>query len=137
MSHGHDTHHGHDTKAAYESQLVEHDSWFRHDATAPHHQDAHGQTKPLVIIAFLFGTLVFVIFVGLLAMKFLESETRGLKTQVQERNSGYVKEYREASAGWNARLKGYEWIDANAGRVSMPIEQAKQRVIAEYAKKNK
>ena len=134
MSHEHDIPHGHDSKAQYEHALVEHDSWFRHDPTEGHHQEAHGQTKPMVIIAFLFGTLALVIVVGLFAMQFLKAETRGIKRTVQERNVVYVKDYRESTARWEARLKGYEWIDANAGRVSVPITQAKQKVIAQYAK---
>lgn len=134
MSHGHDTHHGHDSRTQYEHQLVEHDSWFRHGGNEPHHQEAHGQTKPAVIIAFLLGTLVFVIVVGLMAYEFLKAETRGLRTEVQERNTSFVKEYRESAAAWEARLKSYEWVDAAAGKVSIPIVQAEKMVVAEYAK---
>jgi len=39
-----------------------------------------------------------------------------------------------SAAAWEARLKSYEWVDAAAGKVSIPIVQAEKMVVAEYAK---
>lgn len=133
MSHGHDSHSGHDTKSQYEHQLVEHDSWFRHDENEPRHKAASGSTNPVVIIAFLLGTMVFVFAVGILCIEFLGSATRGIRQESQERNATYVAEVRQARADWDAKLKNYEWIDSNAGKVRIPIEKAKAMVIADYA----
>lgn len=134
MGHGHDTHLGHQTKHDYEHDLVEHDSWFRHDATEPYHQEAHGQTKPLVIVVFLGVTVVFVAVVAFMCIQFFNSFVRDQQTAKIERNEAYYANTRRIKAEWEAQLTGYGWVDAQAGQIRVPIEVAKQQIIAEYGR---
>lgn len=132
MSHGHDTDHGHHTVRDYERDLVEHDSWFRHDATEPHHQEAHGQTKPLVIVVFLAVTVVLVAVVSLLCLQYFNAFVRRELTAKVERNDAFYADARRVKAEWEAQLTTFGWTDPQAGVVRVPVEIAKRQIVAEY-----
>lgn len=133
MSHGHE-HHGHDTKAHHHQALHEHDSWFRHDhAVEGHHKAAEGETNPWGILITLFGTVVLVGVVGILCIKYFEATYRGIRRETIESNQAFVAESSEAKAKWGAQLSNYEWIDASAGQVRIPISEAEKLVIQDYA----
>lgn len=133
MSHGHD-HHEHHTAKDYERALVEHDSWFRHDASEPQHQEAHGQTKPLMIVVFLAMTIVFVAIVAFLCIQYFNAFVRSEQTAKIERNEAYYADARRSRAEWQSQLSGYGWVDAQAGQARVPIDVAMRQVIAEYGR---
>jgi len=138
MSHQHHshppTHPAHETHTAadYEHELIEHDSWFRHDASEPRHQESHGETSALGILLTLFATVVFVFGTGGVVLVWFGNEWREF-AHVQEEVHTNVAEIRSARAEWQRRLSTYEWTDPAAGRVTIPLEAAKARVIERYA----
>lgn len=119
-----------------ESQHLEaldhHDDWFRHDASEQH-QEAHGDTQALGIIAFMVGTLVVVIAVSLAAYYLFESWGRKQLLVNNERRTK-TAEYQSLRAEWTRQLGAYEWTDAAAGKVRIPLELARTRVIDLYSK---
>jgi hypothetical protein len=138
-SHGHSADHsatGRGGTSLQESQHLEaldhHDDWFRHDPSEQH-QDAHGDTQALGIIAFMVGTLVVVIVVSLAAYYLFESWGRKQLLVNNERRTK-TAEYQSLRAEWTRQLGAYEWTDAAAGKVRIPLELARTRVIDLYSK---
>lgn len=124
----HETH----TVVDFEHALVSHDSWFRHDSNEPTHQSAHGETKAWGIVAFMAGTLVFVVVVSYLAYFYYEGLTRDRLVSFQEAQTPSAEQI-SMRAEWSARLSKYEWADAQTGTVRIPLDAAKKRVIQLYA----
>ncbi len=130
-SHGHPAHETH-SAADYEHELVEHDSWFRHDTAEPQHQASHGETSAIGILLTLFATVVFVFGTGGVVLVWFGHEWREFAI-VQEEQKTNVTDLRNARAEWERVLSSYEWADPATGRVRIPLELAKSRVIDRYA----
>lgn len=119
------------TEEEFEASLVEHDVWFRHSVTEPHHQESHGDTKTLVILAFLAATVISVFGLGVIVLTYFEAEARQLKTNIQEAATPR-QEFDDAFKQWESDLSSFGWADAEAGVVRLPLDQAMTKVKAEY-----
>lgn len=142
MSHGsHDHHHAsggspHDT-AHFIHNLEDHDSWFRHSAEEPHHQAAHGETQAWGIVAFMAGTLGVVLVTALVVYFFmLDPLMRRQIEKVQEGREQVRGEYVSMRSTWETQLSSYEWNDPAAGKIRIPLDAAKKRIIESYAKES-
>lgn len=137
-SHGH--HHSggepHDT-AHFVHELESHDTWFRHDAHAPHHQQAHGETQAWGIVWFMVGTLVAVVLVCAVVFWFIYEPLMRFEVERAKEGVAINTEYTDMRAQWEKQLSTYEWADSTAGRIRIPLDVAKERVIAEYAASSK
>lgn len=131
MSHGNDHLHRTHTAEEFEHELVAHDEWFRHDASEPRHKEAHGGTNTWIINTFFFATVIFVAVTGRLVMSLFKWDVNRVKVAQQEQIP-ISTEARNLRAEWDSRLHSYQWADAQAGRVRVPIEAAEQIVINEY-----
>lgn len=138
MAHAPTNHDPHDS-IHYEHDLDEHDSWFRHAADEPHHQSAHGATRGGVIIGFMLGTLAIVLVVSAVVYYSIYEPLvrREVEQKHELRTVHLTTQFVSMHADWQARLRAYEWADPAAGRVRIPLDAARKRVIDEYARSRK
>ncbi len=132
MSHQHD-HHGHHTKADFEAELTHHDDWFRH-APGEKHQPSHGETNPWAIGGTLVLLVVLTFGVSFYVLNYFNRVVAAEKLEKREQRTDLTwnVEYRDLKADWNAELSQYRVIDPKAGTVSLPLEAAMEKVVAEY-----
>lgn len=141
MSHtDHSDNNDHDTPHAPEGwhadadhSLVADDAWHDHSGEAPP-QEVHGETSALFIAGL--GVVSFcglLVCIGLLAVYF-NQVSRAEIIQKRERTD-VAREFRERSAGWNAELTTYGWVDENNGVVRIPLDRAIELVVQEYGQK--
>lgn len=131
MSHG--AHHEPTTEQEYHETLHEHDEWFRHSAAEPHHQEAHGRTSAAIIIAFLFGTVVFVGVTGILVYQLFLAMMDPVVVQYQERSTS-LTQLQSTSAEWERQLSQLGPIEGAPGRARVPLELARKLVVQDYAR---
>lgn len=136
MAHDHTHHDPHKPTVSFDAAP---DSWHMHAAEEGQPQEEHGATtNPAgLIIAFL-GSVFFVGAVILLCILYYQIHTTHLRqerietTALAQGENGYYK-YRDDSA---AALQKYGWANpeaAAAGKVSIPIDLAIQKVIQQYS----
>ena len=114
------------------------DAWHRHGAGEASPQAEHGsKANPAVLgIAFLasIGLVAFVVIATLVYFRKHTTELRKERIETTVLSADYVK-YRDASVG---KLADYSWASEDLARegkrVSLPIEEAKRRVLERYAK---
>ncbi len=122
------------TEEELKQALEEHDDWFRHSPDEPHHQKAHGDFNPVVVMGFLavtalgvFGTAV--VTIGWFAR---EIETQIVTTD-RQREAAYTAEYTAKRAEWQRALTGEpEWLNEQENVVRLPIDMAMEKVAQEY-----
>lgn len=129
----HDPHHEPLTELEYHETLHEHDEWFRHSAAEPAHQEAHGRTSAGIIVAFLFGTLVFVGVTGILVFTLFLQMTDTVVVQNQERDTDR-SQLLSARATWDRQHSEFALIEGAPGRAHIPLDLAKKLVIEDYAR---
>lgn len=111
-----------------------HDDWFKHSPDEVH-MEAHGETNSVIILAFLFATIVTVVVTGGLIMQYFKVRVADLKEEVQYSRSDVspkVQAAREAKENWEKNLTEAHWVDRDKGVVGLPLDVAMQRVIDEY-----
>ena len=135
MAH-HTSHSPHDT-VHYEQDLHEHDSWFRHSPDEPHHQQAHGETHAWAIVAFMVGTLAAVVVICFVVYWFMFEPLMRRESELVREGRAISAEFSNSRTEWERQLRSFDWTDPAAGRIRIPLEIAKQRVIAEYAAQSK
>lgn len=126
-------------KPQYTQHVHEHvEEWHQHSAAEGMPQVEHGAkpNTPLLLVAFVASVL----FVGLTILAtymYFNSYTHSLRRERVE-TSALGSEYREYQANTKAKLaSGYVWLNddaARAGRVTLPLATAKERVMARYKK---
>jgi len=131
MAH-HSSHEPHDT-VHYVQELHAHDSWFRHAPHEPHHQQPHGETHAWAIVGFMVGTLIAVIIICFVVYWFMFEPLMRTESELVKEGGGYSAEFANSRTEWERQLKSYDWTDPAAGRIRIPIEVAKERIVAEYA----
>ncbi len=129
----HQAHHEPTTAQEYHETLHEHDDWFRHSANEPHHQEAHGSTHAAIIIAFLFGTVVFVAISGALVYQLFQSMTDAVAVENHERRTP-VDQFLSSKAEWERQLSQLTLIDGAPGRARVPLDMAQKLVIEDYTR---
>jgi len=134
MSEHHTHHHTPHTTDEFQHALVEHDEWFRHSADEPTHQESHGDFNPYVVMAFLFVTIGLVFGTAVFVVMWFARLSHDQKVIVQERNPEYNQEYVERADQWKADLYGEPtWIDEKNNLIRIPIGDAMDAVVKEYA----
>jgi hypothetical protein len=110
-----------------------HDDWFRHsaDEALPQQEHAaHVNTTAigLTLLAIVFGVLFTVV---VLSMYFVQyANTRKAEMNEGVGSSEAYLAYRDQS---EAQLSSLEWVDRAAGTVNLPLDDAMDAVVAEYA----
>lgn len=110
------------------------DAWHRHSEEEGMPQDEHGSTVNPTMLGIVFVVMVFgVAFVILLLTAYFNSYTYTFKAVKQEgvpttSRQGYVQHLNESQQ----KLGSYGWLDRQAGTVHLPIDDAFDRVIADY-----
>ncbi|MFM9956507.1 MAG: hypothetical protein ACKVZJ_00385 [Phycisphaerales bacterium] len=132
MSHSHD-HHGHHTKAEFEAELTHHDDWFRH-SPGERHQQVHGETNPWAIGGTLVLTVLLTFGIAFYVLNYFNRTVAAQKMEKREArtDTSWNADYRKLKSDWNAELSQYRVIDPKAGTVSVPLEAAMDKVVAEY-----
>jgi len=111
------------------------DSWHLHTAEEGPAQEEHGKTNAVVLaVAFLasFGFVGLVILVSYLYFQVIAVQKREERIETTVLGND-ARAYKAAEL---QRLQGYSFAaeaQARAGQVSVPLDQAKQQVIAKYA----
>ncbi len=111
------------------------DSWHLHTVQEGHPQEEHGKTNAAILgAAFIasFGFVAVVILVSYLYFNVIAVQKR--EERIETTILG--KEAREYKAATLAGLQSYTFAaeqQARAGVVSIPLDQAKQQVLAKYA----
>ncbi|MCC6659606.1 MAG: hypothetical protein IT437_01845 [Phycisphaerales bacterium] len=111
------------------------DAWHRHTPDEGPSQPEHaGKINVPILMGVFVSTVVFVSAAIAFTIVYF---TRHLTDLRQERIEttvlgGPARDYRDAAF---SHLNQYEWADAKEGRVSLPIEEAKKRVIRGYSTK--
>jgi hypothetical protein len=126
-------------KPQYTPPVHEHiEEWHHHTAAEGLPQAEHG-AKPnmlLLLVAFV-GSVGFVGLTILATYMYFNSYTQGLRNERAE-TTAMGQDYRDYRAKSKKDLEGgYVWLNdeaARAGRVTLPITTAKERVIARYQK---
>ncbi len=119
--------------------LHEHDDWFRHGPDEPHHQKAHGDFNPYVVMTFLAVTAVGVFGTAALVITWMSREIHAeVIATDRQREASYVAEYASKRAQWDQALTGEPtWINEQENVVRIPIELAMERVAEDYGSKGR
>ncbi|HRJ48891.1 MAG: hypothetical protein KF787_05540 [Phycisphaeraceae bacterium] len=116
------------------------DSWHHHDLSAegmPQREHASVANPLALFITFVALSVVTLALVGIVQMYYYQqvSGVGGLVARQDKeatlRMSADAQLYSQES---ERRLGAYEWVDAQAGTVSIPIEAAFDRVIETYSR---
>jgi hypothetical protein len=123
------------TTEELEQALHEHDDWFRHTPDEPHHQEAHGDFNPYLIMAFLAVTALGVFGTAAVTVGWFAREINDKVVSTdRERESAYTAEYTATRAQWDRDLTGSpEWINEQENTIRIPIELAMEKVVEQYA----
>jgi hypothetical protein len=112
------------------------DAWHRHTAEEGPPQEEHGGRANAAIIAIsLLATAVFLVLTVAVIVLYYTTYTTRLRTERIEStvlSQGQLQYKLESGE----KLREYSWIDpetARQGIVTIPLEDAKQRVIQRYA----
>lgn len=132
MSHQHDQHEHH-TKADFEAELTHHDDWFRHEP-GERHQASHGETNPWAIGGTLVLTVLLTFGIAFYVLNYFNRSVAAQKIEKREQRTDttWNLDDQTLKANWNAELSQYRVIDAKAGTVSLPLDAAADKVVAEY-----
>lgn len=115
------------------------DSWHHHDLSAeglPQREHAAIANPLALFITFVVLSVVTFALVGIVQIYYHQQVTTvGGIAQVQERAAldrmaAEAKVYGEES---ERRLSGYEWVNGEAGTVSIPLDTAFDRVMQKYS----
>ena len=114
-----------------------HDDWFKHDASEPKPQEMHGKINPYGIMLSLLLTLVAVAVTIIVVLKlgFDPAIYENKAERLEARTAAIAAPAQEKLANWENRLNTAAWIDPAKGIVRLPLDQARQKVIQEYAAK--
>ena len=108
------------------------DQWHRHSPAEPKPQHEHAAHVNTAMLSVLFVVIVvFVVATVAVTIVYFNRyivEQRQARIETTALAQGFWK-YRDES---RAALAAYSWTDAKAGKVAIPIETAKQKVIATY-----
>lgn len=76
------------------------------------------------------GTIITILVIYLLKAMFYKAD----REEIMAKTYGVpYSELEELRAGQAGQLDGYEWLDSRFGRVTMPIDQAMELTVREYA----
>ena len=111
-----------------------HDAWHRHtaDEGRPQHEHAAHVSATglgLTLLGIVFG----VVFVILVLVAYFNSYTTTYKAQKMEGVPATRAEYAAGRSAAEQRLRETGWIDRASGTVYRPLDEAMDRVVAEYA----
>lgn len=110
------------------------DPWFKHAASEPHHQESHGEFSAKGVYATIAFIIIVTFGVAIIVVPWVSMQVRGIQAVSHEQSSAISGPRQEAFSTWDAELHGNpDWIDQQTGVVSVPIEEAKRRVIARYS----
>lgn len=105
------------------------DEWFQHGA-AEHPQEAHGRLSPLTALLGIVITMAaLVITIAVLAWYFSHVAQREIAAK-NEMDVGM--DYVQTLARQTATLNNPAWVDAQAGKVRMPIDWAMDDTVRWY-----
>lgn len=109
------------------------DPWHHHASGEGRPQHEHGSQVDPTALAVTFGLIVFVVLAltGGVTLYFVRYSTVLRQERIETTVLAAEAERIRAEAA--ARFDGYAWTDPEAGLVSVPLEQAVDRVIARYA----
>jgi len=131
MSGQHETPH---TREELREEYQSHDEWFRHGPDEPHHQQAHGDFNPYVVMSFLLATIAVVAVTVFVVVPWFGRLVQAQRLEVREENSRYTAEHRAKMEEWNARLyDAPDWVNEQEGVIRVPVDTAMELVVAEYA----
>ncbi len=115
------------------------DSWHQHDLSTedgPQHEHA-AKINPVVLFAAFVGlSVVTACLVGVVTMYYYAQVTSvGGLTHAQDWESmnRLAKESEAYSQEADRSLSNYEWVNAETGAVSVPMETAYERVMQKYS----
>ncbi|MFA6045176.1 MAG: hypothetical protein WC718_09340 [Phycisphaerales bacterium] len=134
---GHADNHGHD---AHDHGHGHADAWHHHDPMI----EGEPQTEHLASVnpaklAKWFVILIFslVIFMGAVALYFNGFVNQAKSTAIETDIGSSARTMRNAAysiLGEDGNPETYDWADPQAGKVQIPIEKAKQKIIEKYGK---
>lgn len=109
------------------------DAWHAHSAAEGAPQHEHGAKANPAVLAIVTGGFVITVVVTVLlsALYFFSYMTH--ERRLKSETTVLSEEYRAYRAQADASLTGYGWADPAAGVVRIPISQAMDQVVAEYA----
>lgn len=126
-------------KPQYTEPVHEHiEEWHHHTSDEGLPQVEHGAKPNILLLMFAFvGSVGFVGLTILATYLYFSHYTAGLRRKLSE-NTALNADFRQYQADVQKKLHdGYVWLNddaARAGRVTLPIAAAQERVIARYQK---
>lgn len=113
------------------------DAWHSHSAAEGQPQPEHGaKANPVILAGVGVASIVLVLGTIVATAVFLMTHTTKLRRERIETTVWHQETYVPYRQKSDAALAGFSWAspeEAEAGRVSLPIDAAKQRVIEKYA----
>ena len=85
-------------------------------------------TPKIAVVGFVSAIVTFVVIVAAQALFFAADNAEEMRKNVLTADL----EVEQAVAKQESRLASYRWVDAQAGVVAIPIDEAMQRVVAEH-----
>ncbi|MBL9002202.1 MAG: hypothetical protein JNK25_13805 [Phycisphaerae bacterium] len=116
------------------------DAWHHHDATEGMPQREHaGVADPMAIARWFTGILIVVVgLIIILSVYFVKYTTQMRHDRIEtfgwiSKDAATARAQAEARLGMTGGPFLFEWSDAAAGTVQLPIEQAMSKVVSKYA----
>lgn len=115
------------------------DEWHHHAASEGVPQQEHTGAVDAKVVAYWFvAIIVFVAILAVIIAVYFNSVTAQLRSERIEttliaQESNATKAQAEATMGFNGQPGTYTWVDAKAGTVQIPIEEAMKKVQSKYS----
>jgi hypothetical protein len=123
----------HTQSISHETSAASHETSAAPPAEAQFERYDTIDTPKIVVVGFISAILTFVVIVAAQALFFIADDAEYVRKTIQTSDTTVDQVVTQQQA----RLADYRWVDAQAGTVSIPIEDAMRKVVSEEkAKRN-